>query len=250
MSEVLVVSPHVSFFVRIGNVFFRFRNGLFPILFLFLALMISPAPFGGTPRLDLAAVGVGVLLALFGEAVRCATIGLVYIKRGGLNRRIHAGQLVKEGIYAHSRNPMYLGNILIAGGVCLVYGSPWMYAAAFAFFLLVYLSITMAEEQYLRGQFGNQYDEYCRTTNRFWPRMKGLGQTLAQHRFNWKYVVKKEYGTLFSLFLGLYAVLLWKYYRVYAPSPIPKHPFLLALPAVPLVLFYGVVRWLKTTRRK
>jgi protein-S-isoprenylcysteine O-methyltransferase Ste14 len=249
MSEIPTVSSSPSFFICMGNFFFRYRNGLFPVLFLFLALVVPPAQFGENLRLDLIAIVVGAVVALMGQLVRCATIGLVYIKRGGKSGRIYASSLVAEGIYAHTRNPMYLGNILIAGGICLVYGSPWMYIAAFSFFLVVYLSITRAEEHYLRGQFGDEYDTYCRTTNRFWPRMKGLGQTLSQHRFKWKLVVNKEHGTLFGFFMMLYAVMLWKYYRVYASSPIPERPFLLAIPIVPLFVLYGTARWLKKTGR-
>lgn len=241
--------PSPSLIIGIGNLFFRHRNALFPVIFLFLALLVPPAQFGGSRRWDLVAVVCGVVVALTGQLIRCATIGLVYIKRGGDNRRIYASKLVTEGIYAHTRNPMYLGNLMIAGGICLVYGSPWMYLGAFGFFLLVYLSITRAEDRYLRGQFGDEYDAYCRVTNRFWPRGKGLGQTLAAHRFEWTSVVYKEYGTLFGLFLGLYAVLLWKYFRVYSASPVPERPILLALPLVPLFALYATARWLKKRSR-
>jgi protein-S-isoprenylcysteine O-methyltransferase Ste14 len=243
------MSSSPSLFIRMGNFFFRFRRSLFPALFLLSALVVSPAKVGGNSHLDLVAVVAGTMAALMGQLVRCATIGLVYIKRGGQDRRIYASNLVTEGIYSHTRNPMYLGNILIAGGVCLVYGSAWTYAVIFPFFLIVYLSITKAEEQYLSNQFGDEYNAYCRSTNRFFPRMKGLGQTLAQHRFEWKYVVKKEYGTMFGLSLGLYAIVLMKYYRLYSPSPIPERPFLMAI--FPLLLFalYGTARWLKKSGR-
>jgi protein-S-isoprenylcysteine O-methyltransferase Ste14 len=232
-----------------GNFCFRFRGGLFPAMVLFLVLAVPPAQFGGNLRLDLVVVVIGMGVALMGQLVRCATIGLVYVKRGGQNHRIYASNLVTEGIYAHTRNPMYIGNILISGGLCLVYGSPWTYAAAFPLFLLFYLSITLAEEHYLRGQFGDEYDAYCRATNRFWPRMKGLGFTLTQHRFEWKRVVNKEHGNLFGFFLGLYAVMILKYYRVYAPSPIPEKPFLLVIPLIPLFALYGTARWLKKRGR-
>lgn len=243
------MSSSPSLFIRMGNFFFRFRRSLFPALFLLSALVVSPAKFLGSSRLDIVAVIVGSVIALSGQLVRCATIGLVYIKRGGQDRRIFASNLVTEGIYAHTRNPMYLGNILIAGGVCLVYGSPWTYAVIFPFFLIVYLSITKAEEQYLSTQFGDEYIAFCRSTNRFFPKMKGLRQTLAQHRFEWKYVVKKEYGTMFGLFLGLYAILLVKYYRLYSPSPIPERPFLLAIFPILLFALYGSARWLKKSGR-
>jgi protein-S-isoprenylcysteine O-methyltransferase Ste14 len=249
MNKTPTVSSSPSFFVRMGYFFFHYRGGLFPALLLLLVLAVHPAQFGGNLRLDLVAVVVGTVVALIGQVIRCATIGLVYVKRGGQNHRIYASTLTTEGIYAHTRNPMYLGNIMIAGGLCLVYGSAWTYAAAFSFFLLVYICITLAEEHHLRSQFGNQFDAYCRATNRFWPRMKGLGRTLTQHRFKWKAVVYKEHGNLLGFFLGLYIVMLLKYYRVYAPSPIPERPLLLVIPLVPLFALYGIARWLKKSNR-
>jgi protein-S-isoprenylcysteine O-methyltransferase Ste14 len=243
------MSSFSSLFIRMGNFFFHYRIALFPALVIIPALLVSPAKFLGNSRLDLVAVIAGTVIALSGQAVRCATIGLVYIKRGGWDKRIYASNLVTEGIYGHTRNPMYLGNIMVAGGICLVYGSPWTYAVIFPLFLMIYLSITQAEEDYLVNQFGDEYVAYCRDTNRFFPKMNGLGQTLARHRFEWKYVIKKEYGTMFGLSLGLYIMILVKYYRVYAPSPIPERPILLAVPIILLSALYGTARWLKKSGR-
>ena len=74
---------------------------------------------------------------------------------------MYAKDLVTDGIYAHVRNPMYLGNLLIAAGICLLYGSPWLYAGMFPFFVLVYVSIVAEEERFLASKFGDGYAAYC-----------------------------------------------------------------------------------------
>ncbi|MDC4206862.1 MAG: isoprenylcysteine carboxylmethyltransferase family protein [Candidatus Manganitrophus sp.] len=232
-----------------GAFFFRFRNGLFPVIFLLVAIFVRPAFFAESRDLDPFITGIGLLLALSGEIVRCLTIGLVYIVRGGRGGRVYAKNLVTEGIYAHTRNPMYVGNLLLALGFCLMYGSPWMYLIVFPSFILVYVSIVFEEERFLGEQFGEQYGEYVRNTNRFLPKLSGLSETLRQHRFDWKKVITKEYGTLFGFFVGASIVLMAKYRYLIGPVGILAHPGRALLFTAPFFILYGVARFLKITRR-
>ena len=234
----------------IGAFFFRFRNGLFPVIYLLVALFVRPAFFAGNPKWDPFATGIGLMVAMLGETIRCLTIGLVYsIVRGGRDRRVYAKDLVTEGIFAHTRNPMYVGNLFFALGFCLMYGSPWTYLAIFPFFLLVYVSIVFEEERFLSEKFGEKYDEYVRDTNRFVPRLQGLAQTMRQHHFDWKRVIAKEYGTLFLFFFGAYVLLIAKYRYLIGPVGILGRPGLLVLFSIPLFILYGVARFLKKTDR-
>ena len=104
--------------VKIGNFFFRYRNGLFPIAYLVLFLK-SPHLLSS----PLLAAVVGLLVAGLGQLVRAITIGAEYIPRGGKNRKVHARKVVQDGIYAHFRNPLYLGNLLILLGLGLASNS-------------------------------------------------------------------------------------------------------------------------------
>ena len=98
--------------VRLGNFLFHYRNGLFPFAYLLL-FWKSPAVF----RNYLVPATLGFILAFAGQVIRAATIGLAYIVRGGRNRQVYAEGLVQEGIFAHCRNPLYVGNFLILVGV-------------------------------------------------------------------------------------------------------------------------------------
>ena len=53
---------------------------------------------------------------LCGQAVRVMVIGYAYIQRGGVNKQLAARSPGREGVYAHSRNPMYVGNFLLLAG--------------------------------------------------------------------------------------------------------------------------------------
>lgn len=99
--------------VRAGNLFFKIRNALFPIVFIAIALTTTPAPFLGSEARDRWLDAFGIALALAGQALRGLVIGLAYIGRGGKDKKVYAETLVQDGIFAHSRNPLYVGNMLV-----------------------------------------------------------------------------------------------------------------------------------------
>ena len=55
----------------------------------------------------------GLVISLIGQSLRDATVGYDYIRRGGKGQQIWASRLVQGGMFAHCRNPLCLGNILI-----------------------------------------------------------------------------------------------------------------------------------------
>ncbi len=175
---------------NIGDFLFRFRNFLFPMC-LPVALIPAPAVFENA----LVPAVLGFLIAAMGEAVRATTIGLQYIVRGGRDRRVYAKDLVTGGIYAHTRNPMYVGNVLILVGLAVASNSWLCVAVLIPAYVFVCVAIIAAEERYLRGRFGVDFEAYCQDVPRWLPRLTGIGGTLADHEFNWRRVVVKEYGT-------------------------------------------------------
>jgi protein-S-isoprenylcysteine O-methyltransferase Ste14 len=183
--------------VAAGNFFFHWREMLFPAVQVLLVFGFAPRPW---PRAGGADLGnaLGILLVLLGQGLRAAVIGFAYIKRGGQNRRIHADDLVTDGLFAHCRNPLYVGNVLILAGLFFVHGSPWVIGLGLGFFLYAYLAITLAEEEFLAGRFGAAYADYVRRVPRFLPRLGGLGRTLDGMTFDWAKVVRKEYGSTFA----------------------------------------------------
>ena len=99
---------------------------------------------------------IGFSVTLIGQLIRVVTIGLVYIMRGGRNRRVYAEDLVTTGIFAHCRNPLYVGNILVLAGLGIASNSLIFMAVFLPIFLFFYQAIVMAEEDFLAGKFGEQ----------------------------------------------------------------------------------------------
>jgi protein-S-isoprenylcysteine O-methyltransferase Ste14 len=240
---------HSEWMVACGNFLFHYRNGLFPAIFLILALLVRPGQFLGNEALDCVMMAAGAAIVLTGQFFRVFVIGYAYIRRGGKKRRIHADDLVVAGLYAHCRNPMYVGNFLIACGFCLFYGSALLCALMIPFFGWVYLAITAAEERYLLAKFGAAYGEYMKKVNRFVPDFRGMSRTLSGHSFRWREVLSKEYGTLTATVTGLTIIAMWKGIHVHGWETKKTEVIQLAWLFGPLILFYVTVRFMKLTGR-
>ncbi len=248
-AEVPTRQLHAGWMIASGNFLFRVRNTLFPVIFIALVVFTRPGRFMNNPFYDRIAMIEGACIALAGQAFRAFVIGYAYIKRGGKKGKVYANDLVVAGLYSHTRNPMYVGNFLIALGFGIYYGSIWMYLLVIPFFAWTYLAITAAEEQYLLGKFGPAYEQYMRRVNRFIPNFDGLSESLAGYTFRWREVLAKEYNTIFATLAGLILIAMWKTYSIYGweerREQLTHSAWLLA----PCVAFYATVRFLKLTGR-
>lgn len=195
---------------RLGRFFFESRNALFPLVFAAAAAAGTPRAFLGRESADRWLDAAGLLVIAAGQALRVAVIGLAYIGRGGKDGKIHADALVVRGFFAHSRNPLYVGNLLVYAGLFLVLNHPWGYAAGLPFFLFAYHCIVLAEEEFLRGRFGADFDDYRRRVPRYLPRLAGLRETLRSMRFDWRRVVRKEYSSTLAWITAALGLLVWQ----------------------------------------
>jgi protein-S-isoprenylcysteine O-methyltransferase Ste14 len=198
--------------IAIGNFFFRYRNALFPLIFAAGALIFRPQIMFGSPVVDRILVAMGMILALLGQAVRLITIGFEYIHRGGKDGKVYAGHLVCGGMYGVTRNPMYIGNGLIAIGMTMHFGSLLGYFVLIPFFLFAYQAIVAAEEAYLRDKFGVEYADYEKSVNRYLPALSRVREAFAGMGFDWRKSIRKDLGTVVGLTIGLILLPVWRAY--------------------------------------
>ena len=196
--------------IAVGNFFFKYRNALFPVLFLLAVGIGRPKVIADDPGTDRLLAGLGVLVTLTGQAVRLFTIGYEYIERGGKEGKVFASRLVQGDVYSLTRNPMYLGNALIATGITMVSGAPLLYVAVLPFFLFVYQAIVAAEEAYLRKRFGAEYDRYCASVPRWIPSVGRTISVLSGKPYDWRKAVRKELSTMAGLLTGLILLPVWR----------------------------------------
>ena len=169
----------------------------------------GPEPFDDT----LIATLLGALVAALGQLVRAVTIGFRYVIRGGKGRRVYAEDLVTEGVYAHVRNPMYVGNLLIVAGVAIAANSWPTILLGSALAVFMYICIVAAEEEYLLGRFGEAFKAYCRDVPRWLPRPGALFRESEAMQFRWRRLLVKEYGTPFGWISAIIMVTLFNFWH-------------------------------------
>ncbi len=118
-------------------------------------------------------------------------------------------ELATAGPYAYTRNPLYLGTLLVAAGVVIASREPGLAILFAAVFLLVYLPVIELEEQHLRKLFP-EYEGYAARVPALWPRRRagperGRGKTFSWNQY-WK---NREYQAAAGYAAGL-ALLIWK----------------------------------------
>ena len=238
--------------VRYGNWLFRTRDAVFPLVLLGLFFATRPHWPGNSARADdlLDAAGFGVALA--GQALRVATVGYAYIIRGGRNRQVYAEALVTRGFFAHARNPLYVGNVLILLGLLVIWNAPPAYLVGVPFFLAGYVAIVAAEEAFLRRKFGAEYDAYARRVPRWLPRLGALGtlpRSMDGMAFNWRRVVLKEYGSAAYWVAGALALMLADSLAYVAWGARPGYHAALAAGIAAVAGLWAWARYLKKSRR-
>jgi len=75
--------------------------------------------------------------------------------------------LVREGVFRFSRNPMYLGMLLILIGVALFLGALTPFAVSAVFALLMRYRFVRIEERMLADRFGAQWQRYSARVRRW-----------------------------------------------------------------------------------
>lgn len=236
--------------ISIGNFFFKYRNLLF--IFLYVALLLPSKPifaqevFGA--KYYFWPISIGLLITVTGQLIRGASIGLVYIVRGGKDKKVYAEDLVTQGMFTHCRNPLYVGNILMLAGVGILSNSLLYLTIFIPLFLFIYQAIVLAEEKFLRGKFGTQFDAYCARVNRWAINMNGIGNTFKTHNFNAKRWILKEYNTQFVWLVGITLILLLKYPELTNANADLRNKLLPVILTF-LTVFYLFVKYLKKSHK-
>ncbi len=111
-------------------------------------------------------------------------------------------QLSTGGPYAHTRNPLYLGTLLVGAGLAIAARSPWLALLFACVFLFVYLPVIQLEEQHLRHLFP-EYASYAERVGALWPRLTpDPASTPTAFRFR-LYLQNQEYQAGAGLVIGL-----------------------------------------------
>jgi protein-S-isoprenylcysteine O-methyltransferase Ste14 len=109
--------------------------------------------------------------------------GALVLVPGLLLRGLASGHVQKEkqlttsGPYAYTRNPLYLGSLMLAAGFAIAARSWWIVAVMLLMFAAIYIPVIAGEERTLRQKFPG-YEDYARHVPRILPRLTPYG---SQH---------------------------------------------------------------------
>ncbi len=157
---------------------------VFAVVFLWLA-----RPTWGTLGLSLVAVLPGLWLRGYAAG---------YVRKNA--------ELTSTGPYGYTRNPLYLGSMLIAGGFGAAAGRWWLVALLVGLFAAIYIPTILGEERYLRGVFPG-FDAYAARVPRLLPRLTPAGGGAGAGAFAWeRYLHHREYNAAMGAG-AIYAVL-------------------------------------------
>jgi protein-S-isoprenylcysteine O-methyltransferase Ste14 len=110
---------------------------------------------------------LGAILILAGLAI--ALLGALALRRAGTaippNRP--TTELVTDGPYRFSRNPLYLALTLIYAGVGLIADDLWILILLVPLLLLIHWGVVVREERYLEAKFGEAYRRYKERVRRW-----------------------------------------------------------------------------------
>jgi protein-S-isoprenylcysteine O-methyltransferase Ste14 len=147
---------------------------------------------------------VGALLLIPGLALRGLASGHVQKDK----------QLTVSGPYAYTRNPLYLGSLMLAAGFAIAARSWWIVGIMLLMFAVIYVPVIAGEERYLRQAFP-EYDDYARHVPRFLPRFTPYGAQPSAYS-SARYWKHREYQAslgcavvLAILILKLFIKLVW-----------------------------------------
>lgn len=133
---------------------------------------------------SLLTIFLGMLLVIPGLAIRALASG--HVRKNE--------QLTTSGPYAYTRNPLYLGSLILALGFVVASRSWWIAGIMMFMLVAIYIPVIKSEEDYLRKQFA-EFDEYARAVPRLVPRVTAFdGGGVAFSRE--LYLQHREYNAL------------------------------------------------------
>ena len=152
---------------------------------------------------------VGTACIVLGELIRI--YGVAHIGGVSRTRSFSTNQrLIKDGPFSYVRNPLYIGNLMLSGGLVITANVNLYFTTAFfLFFFVQYIPIICWEENNLRDKFGKEFEEYARTTPRWFPVSTRRIKAEKTGKGDYRAALKSEKSTLASVVI-LYLLILWR----------------------------------------
>jgi len=188
-----------------GNFLFKYRS--FTPIPLAIYILYNSYP-------EIHNVLIGFVLITIGESLRMWAVSYA----GGVTRttKVGAPSLCTSGPYSYTRNPLYIGNMVIYSGVVFVAGSLNISSTliiTWVFFTIQYYLIINLEQNTLIGIFGKEYEKYINNVPKLFPRFSSWKNKDKYLPMKFSKTVKTEKRTIQNIIL-LILIIFFKHYLV------------------------------------
>ena len=167
-------------------------------------------------RVPLGFVLAAVYLWLARPSWGSIVLGTVLASLGVILRALASGHVKKDqeltttGPYAYTRNPLYLGSVILAAGFAVAAQNVWIVVLILAMFAAIYVPVIRAEEAYIQSKFP-EYAAYSARVPRLIPRLGSVSNPGSGFSLQ-LYLRHREYNSILGALLVivvLIAKLIW-----------------------------------------
>ncbi|MCP4757602.1 MAG: isoprenylcysteine carboxylmethyltransferase family protein [Proteobacteria bacterium] len=186
--------------IKLGEVLFKFRDYT-PIPFAIIMMVFAAA--------DRNSLIIGTAIMVLGELIRI--YGVSHIGGVSRTRTFSTGQkLITSGPFSHVRNPLYIGNLFLTGGLVVASNISIYFTLIFvACFFFQYIPVVKWEESNLRTVFGDEFDEYSQKVPPWLPVITSRIKNQEKVKKEYKTAIVSEKNTIAAALI-VYLVILWQ----------------------------------------
>lgn len=149
---------------------------------------------------DLIVWPLGITIILVGALIRLWATKHIGRRMPWMKKK--GKKLIKTGPYAIVRNPLYIGNIIIAMGLSILSELIWIVPLIIMYLFILYHLVALYEEKKLLERWGKEYSAYLNEVPRWIPNLKNLKLTKSGG-FKWWDAIRSEIP---SVYVSLFAI--------------------------------------------
>lgn len=160
-----------------------------------------------------------IFLVITQPTLKVLVPGLILGSCGLMIRVWAAGHLRKHqeltvsGPYRWTRNPLYLGSMIMGSGLCIASGTYWLILLFIPLFLGIYLPVMKKEEHELSRSAGNDYQEYKSRVPLLFPMFPSkIPSKKIDFSWSW-FMFNREYNAV----IGFLIISIYLSIRIYWP---------------------------------
>jgi protein-S-isoprenylcysteine O-methyltransferase Ste14 len=183
-----------------GNYLFKFR-GQIPVIFFILAIPAIINPSFDLHAISFFWISVCVSISIAGFIFRAYAVGTTPAGTSGRNTQNQVADVLNtSGVYSIVRHPLYLGNYLMWLGIMLFTFNIWYVFVSSLIYWLYYERIMLAEEKFIEGKFGKEFNNWALAVPAFIP---AFGKFIASETpFSLSTVLRREYSGFLATVIG------------------------------------------------